>query len=110
MYRYTPQAFASDNLALALAQEAVSVGDDMLLNTEQRSFLYMPFMRSESIKIHDIDFRLFKENCPESSFNFEIKHGGVIEKFGRYPHRNSILGRESTKEERVFLIQPHSSF
>ena len=110
MFRDKPEAFASDTLALALAQEAIAVGDDLPLNETQRCFIYMPFMHSESLKIHDKALDLFKENCPESNFNFEVKHRDIIKQFGRYPHRNSILGRSSTEEELAFLKQPGSSF
>ena len=110
MFRDTPKSFASDPLALILAQEAIAVGDDLQLNEVQRSFLYMPFMHSESLVIHDVAIKLYKKNCPESNFNFEVRHRDIIEKFGRYPHRNVILGRPSTEEEETFLKQPGSSF
>lgn len=110
MFRDKAEAFASDALALILAQEAIAVGDDMLLNETQRPFLYMPLMHSESIKIHDVALVLFKQNCPESNFNFEVRHRDIIKQFGRYPHRNSILGRISTEKELEFLKQPGSSF
>jgi len=110
IFRDTPEAFASDALALVLAQAAIATGDDMLLNETQRCFLYMPFMHSESLKIHDVALGLFKKNCPESNFNFEVKHRDIIAKFGRYPHRNSILARRSTEKELAFLKQPGSSF
>jgi uncharacterized protein (DUF924 family) len=110
IFRDTPKAFASDSQALALAQEAVLAGDDMLLNETQRSFLYMPFMHSESLEIHNVAFDLFKKNCSESNFRFEARHRDIIKQFGRYPHRNRILGRTSTKDELEFLDRPGSSF
>jgi uncharacterized protein (DUF924 family) len=110
MFRDTAKAFASDQLALALSQEAISLGKDQELNQTERSFLYMPFMHSESLYIHDIALKLFEANGSESSLKFEIKHRDIIEQFGRYPHRNAILGRESTAEELAFLQQPGSSF
>jgi len=67
-------------------------------------------MHSESLKIHDIAIELFKTNGIESNYSFEISHRNIIERFGRYPHRNSILGRVSTKEEIKFLTQPGSKF
>lgn len=107
MFRDKPESFASDPLALCLAQTAVAVGDDLKLTDQQRSFLYMPYMHSESLLIHDEAMKLFKEL---GNLDFEIKHRDIIVKFGRYPHRNDILGRESTAEEIEFLTQPGSSF
>ena len=110
IFRDTPNAFASDSLALVLSQEAISLGKHNELNDIQRSFLYMPYMHSESLKIHDVALVLYKENGVQSNLEFEIKHRDIIERFGRYPHRNSILGRTSSIEEVEFLKQPGSSF
>jgi uncharacterized protein (DUF924 family) len=110
MFRGLPQAFAQDALALALAQEAVSAGADHVLNPVERSFLYMPFMHSESLKIHEVAVELFRENGGQGNLDYELKHKAIIERFGRYPHRNGILGRESTEEEIEFLKQPGSGF
>ncbi|MGB0664209.1 MAG: DUF924 family protein [Pontibacterium sp.] len=110
MYRGTPQAFASDGLALALAQFAIEKGYDTQLEPLQRSFLYMPFMHSESAKIHVQALSLFTSLGNENNLDFEIKHKAIIDRFGRYPHRNQILGRVSTAEEEAFLTQPNSSF
>ena len=110
IYRDTPSAFASDSLALALAQSAIEQQADKALKAHQRSFLYMPFMHSESLNIHQQAVSLYKENGIESSYEFELKHYKIINEFGRYPHRNDILGRLSTPEEVTFLTQPNSSF
>ncbi|WP_047046989.1 DUF924 family protein [Vibrio mexicanus] len=110
LYRDTPSAFAYDALALGLAQEAIRTGDDQALEPIERSFLYMPFMHSESLTIHEQAIVLFTKNGIENNLDFEIKHKVIIERFGRYPHRNEILGRTSTKEEIEFLKQPDSSF
>lgn len=110
IFRDTAQAFATDSLALGLAQEAVSTGADQKLNQTQRSFLYMPFMHSESVVVHEIAVDLFEKNGDESSYEYELKHKQIIEQFGRYPHRNRILERESTAEEITFLKQPGSGF
>jgi uncharacterized protein (DUF924 family) len=110
MFRDTSQSFACDSLALALAQEAVSVGADVELNQSQRNFLYMPYMHSESLIIHDVAVELFSKNGSENSIDFELKHRDIIQEFGRYPHRNSILGRISTDAEIQFLTQANSSF
>lgn len=110
IYRNTPQAFANDALALALAQEALAVDADKALSPVERSFLYMPFMHSESPEIHKVAVILFSAEGMESNLDFELQHQKIIERFGRYPHRNQILGRESTAEEIEFLQQPGSSF
>lgn len=110
IYRNTPQAFAQDPLALALAQEAIRSGEHQQLSAEQRVFLYMPFMHSESRKIHETAERLFRENGIENNYQYELQHKVIIDRFGRYPHRNAILGRESSAEEIEFLQQPGSSF
>lgn len=110
IYRDSAKAFASDAQALCLAQEAVRQKADQALNQTQRSFLYMPYMHSESLAVHDIALVLFKENGNENNYQFEIKHRDIIAEFGRYPHRNQILGRESSQEELAFLQQPGSSF
>jgi uncharacterized protein (DUF924 family) len=109
IFRDTPAAFASDPLALALAQEAVSHGFDKNLPARQRVFLYMPYMHSESRAVHVEAERLFK-TLDKFYLDYEQKHRAIIERFGRYPHRNQILGRESTPEEVEFLQQPGSSF
>lgn len=110
MYRGTAAAFASDPLALALAQEAVAVGADQELTAEERVFLYMPYMHSESKVIHEEALRLFEANGVENNLEFERRHKAIIDRFGRYPHRNAILGRASTEEEIAFLKLPGSSF
>jgi uncharacterized protein (DUF924 family) len=110
MFRGQSESFAYDAVALALAQEAVGLGVDKVLDPDERSFLYMPFMHSESLKIHQQAIPLFESNGVQSTLEYEIKHKNIIERFGRYPHRNAVLGRESTAEELVFLGQPGSSF
>ncbi|CCO45290.1 conserved hypothetical protein [Vibrio nigripulchritudo SOn1] len=110
IHRGTPAAFASDPLALALAQETIRLGLDKELTQIERTFLYMPFMHSESLKVHEHAVELFKENGVENNLDYEYKHKVIIERFGRYPHRNEILGRVSTEEEIEFLKQPGSSF
>lgn len=110
MFRDSPLSFANDSLALALAQEAISAGADQDLSPTQRSFLYMPFMHSESLIIHEIAMDLYQKNGIQANLDFEIKHQDIIKRFGRYPHRNKILGRASTKAEIEFLKQPGSGF
>lgn len=110
LYRDQAQAFAYDNMALILAQEAISLQLDAQLSPEQRAFLYMPFMHSESKLIHEFALKLFQRLGNEINLNFEKKHKVIIDRFGRYPHRNALLGRISTPEELAFLTQPNSSF
>jgi uncharacterized protein (DUF924 family) len=110
MFRDSPLSFANDSLALALSQEANSAGADQSFSKIQRSFLYMPFMHSESLIIHEIAIDLYKKNGIQTNLDFEIKHKDIIKRFGRYPHRNKILGRASTKAEIEFLKQPGSEF
>jgi uncharacterized protein (DUF924 family) len=103
-------AFAQDALALALAQEAVLAGVDAALQPVQRAFLYLPYMHSESAAIHDVALTLFDAPGLENNLDFEHKHKAIIDRFGRYPHRNAVLGRVSTPEEVAFLATPGSSF
>jgi uncharacterized protein (DUF924 family) len=110
MFRGSPLCFAQDALALALAQEAIAAGAEEALTPVERSFLYMPFMHSESLKIHEVAVELFRNNGIQNNLDYELKHREIIERFGRYPHRNGILGRESTAEEIEFLQQPGSGF
>jgi uncharacterized protein (DUF924 family) len=110
MYRGDRRAFENDNLALALAQEAVAAKADLTLSQDERAFMYMPYMHSESAVIHAVAEDLFRQRTPKSSYDFELRHKAIIDRFGRYPHRNSILGRESTAEELAFLNEPGSSF
>ena len=110
MFRDTVRAFAYDSMSLTLSQEAISCGADEALTPVQRSFLYMPFMHSESLTIHEVAVQLYRKNGISSNLDFELKHKRIIERFGRYPHRNEVLGRTSTAEEIEFLKQPGSSF
>ncbi|HNP64190.1 MAG TPA: DUF924 family protein [Woeseiaceae bacterium] len=111
IYRNTPAAFAQDPMALALAQEAVSAGVLQELDSiEVRNFVLMPYMHSESKLIHEQADALFKQYSSEKTYGYELRHKAIIDRFGRYPHRNEILGRVSTEEELMFLKQPDSSF
>lgn len=110
MFRDTPRAFASDALALALSQEAVRAKADFGMNPEEKAFLFMPYMHSESLHVHHEAVRLFSRPGLENNLDFERRHKAIIDRFGRYPHRNAILGRTSTPEEVSFLKEPGSSF
>ena len=110
VWRGTPQAFAQDAMALALSQEAVRADALMELQPDERAFLLLPYMHSESRAIHVEAEALFREHAPSNNNEFELKHKVIVDRFGRYPHRNAILGRVSTAEEAEFLKQPGSSF
>ena len=110
IHRHTPLAFAQDAMALALAQEAVAAGHLSGFDVRQRIFLLMPYMHSESRLIHGQAERLFRIHTPAENHGFELRHKAVVDRFGRYPHRNAVLGRASTDEELAFLQQPGSSF
>ena len=102
LYRGSGNAFKNDPLALALAQEAVSQGLDMKLSETQQQFLYMPYMHSESVAIHEEAMGLFRK-LNEDIFKYEEKHFEVIKRFGRFPKRNDALGRTSTPDEIAYI-------
>lgn len=110
MFRDTPLAFAYDNVALVLAQRAVELALDQSLPAEKRTFVYMPYMHSESALIHEQAVKLFDQPGLENNLQFEYRHKEIIDRYGRYPHRNAILGRTSTTDELDFLESPGSSF
>ena len=110
VFRGTPRAFAQDSMALVLAQEAVSAGAPESLGPTERSFLLLPYMHSESRRIHVVAEALYKEHAPADNYDFELRHKAIIDRFGRYPHRNEVLGRVSTPEEVEFLEQSGSRF
>lgn len=110
IYRNTPAAFASDGQALSLAKQAVEQGFDAGLEPEERQFLYMPFMHSETLNDQDTGLALFSDIGLEEPLRYMRLHRDVILRFGRFPHRNDILGRPSTAEERAFLKEPGSRF
>lgn len=110
VYRNTSKAFSQDPIALVLTQEAVASGALNSLSPTQRSFLLLPYMHSESRQIHVVAESLYKEFAPAGNYDFELRHKAIIDRFGRYPHRNEILGRTSTPEEVEFLGQPGSRF
>lgn len=110
MFRDTAQAFAADDLALKLAMEAVKNGEDQKLPLQKRVYFYMPYMHSENKKIHEQAVKLFSQKGLEYSLKFEFLHKNIIDRFGRYPHRNVALKRESTAEEIQFLKEKGSSF
>ncbi|MVT29939.1 DUF924 family protein [Acidovorax citrulli] len=103
-------SFAQDGMALALAQEAIAQGLDAELPPPRRAFLYMPFMHSESARIQAESVRLFTALGQPNNLDYALQHQAIVDRFGRFPHRNAVLGRETTPEEALFLQQPGSSF
>lgn len=115
MFRGTPEAFATDNQALAVAKGAIELGFGQFMEPIQRIFLYLPLEHSENLEDQNEAVALYQILCdpnPELSDTLDsaVRHQAVIKQFGRFPHRNAILGRESTPEEVEFLQQPGSSF
>lgn len=120
MFRGKPESFMQDNQALEIVQYLIEQGLDQELSPVQRWFLYMPMMHSEDPEIHKKSLTLYKtlwqsgppklKKALKSAFNYAEKHAAIVFRFGRYPHRNAILGRKSTPEEEEFLTQPGSSF
>ncbi|MBI2313264.1 MAG: DUF924 domain-containing protein [Betaproteobacteria bacterium] len=114
MFRDTPLAFATDPLALAAAKQAVGAGFDTGMPNLRRMFLYLPFEHSEALADQDEAVRRLEavKGDPQmaAALDYAHRHREVIRRFGRFPHRNAILGRESTAEEREFLRQSGSSF
>lgn len=115
VYRDTPRAFAGDPQALALAIALVENGQDQQLEPTLRAFVYMPFEHAEDLAMQARAVELFQLLAQsregfESMLDYAQRHQEVIARFGRFPHRNVILGRDSTPEELTFLQQPGSSF
>ncbi|QBK06062.1 DUF924 domain-containing protein [Hylemonella gracilis] len=110
IHRDTPGAFAQDALALRLARELVAQGGDRALPLARRVFAYMPYMHSEDLAAHTEALPLFSQAGLEENLRFLRLHTAIIARFGRYPHRNAVLGRASTPEELAFLQEPGSSF
>jgi uncharacterized protein (DUF924 family) len=110
MYRDKPDAFARDPLALVLAQEAIRRGLDQLVPIPQRAFFYLPFEHSEADSMQEESMRLFALLGDANTLDFAKRHKKIIDRFGRFPHRNAILGRKSTEAEEQFLQEPGSSF
>ena len=114
IHRDSPQAFAGDARALATAEHAIDRGFDHELDVYGRWFLYLPFEHAEDRAAQERSLALFgalaRESGLEGPLEWAQKHADVIARFGRYPHRNAILGRESTPGELAFLAQPGSQF
>jgi uncharacterized protein (DUF924 family) len=114
MFRGTPRTFATDAAALRAARTAVALGHDRWLLPVQRVFVYLPFEHAEDAKMQDESLRLFAGLSADpqsaSAIDYARRHHEVIARFGRFPHRNAVLGRRSTAAEAGFLLQPGSGF
>ena len=114
LFRGTARAFAGDERALATAEDAVARGFDRELALRERWFVYMPFEHAESVEAQHRSLELFgalaREMGDEDPLVWARKHAEVIFRFGRYPHRNAILGRRSTPEEEAYLREPGAGF
>ena len=110
MFRGTPRAFATDPLALALARQVVDAGLDRDLSKDERMFLYLPFEHSEQVAEQARCCALFALLEDAELMRYAQAHKDIVDRFGRFPHRNVTLGRASTPEEIAFLKQPGSSF
>ncbi|VVD70017.1 DUF924 family protein [Pandoraea anhela] len=115
LFRHQAQAFAGDAQALTVARRLVEAGDDHRLPTAQhRVFVYLPFEHDESLESQHVSLALYEQLAQASglvdNLDYARNHAVIIERFGRYPHRNAALGRVSTPEEIAFLKEPGSSF
>jgi len=110
MFRDTPRAFAADAKALRLAKAAIARGFDAGLTKDQRLFLYLPFEHSEDRRSQARSVALIRSLGDPELQKWAEAHKAVIDRFGRFPHRNGVLGRAPTREEVEFLKQPDSSF
>lgn len=109
MYRGMPRAFATDDIALRIARQAVDARFDDQLSPNERLFLYMPFQHSEVSADQGHSVMLFGSLALEEPLRYAIEHRDIIDRFGRFPHRNAVLGRESTAEELAFL-EEHAGY
>ncbi len=112
MFRGTPKSYATDEKALLIAKAAISRGLDQILSPLKRRFVYLPFEHSENLNDQKRSVKLFEsmKEADPLGYEYALKHYEVIEKFGRFPHRNAVLGRDSTAEELKYLSLPGAGF
>jgi len=111
LFRDSPDAFANDPKALAVATGAIDSGFDRAQPDERRMFFYLPFEHAEDLATQERCLELFSAlDMPENNIAAIKRHHEIIDRFGRFPHRNAVMGRESTPEEIAFLKEPNSSF
>jgi len=110
LHRGSPRAFATDPIALRLARTAIADGLDQAMSKRERIFIYLPFEHSEDRADQERSVELFAQLDDEDLTKYALAHKVIIDRFGRFPHRNAVLGRQSTPEEIAFLTEPMSSF
>ena len=110
IYRDDPRAYATDAAALAIATNAIGQGFDRTLGPVERQFLYMPFQHSEERDVQARSVELFAAIGEPRTLKFARRHQEIVERYGRFPHRNEVLGRKSTEAELAFLEESESSF
>ncbi|MCZ4281835.1 DUF924 domain-containing protein [Kiloniella laminariae] len=111
LFRNDPRSFATDSYALKVAEQAVAKAWDKTLEEREKVFLYLPFEHSEKLENQEKSLELFAGLGRDSNwYDYAVKHAEIIRRFGRFPHRNAVLGRENTPEEAAFLLEPGSSF
>jgi uncharacterized protein (DUF924 family) len=108
IYRGEPRCFATEGLALAVAGRAIARGLDRELAPERLAFLYMPYMHSESLTDQERSVELYTQPGLEHHLKWARHHRDIVRRFGRFPHRNAVLGRESTPEEQRYLDSPEA--
>jgi uncharacterized protein (DUF924 family) len=110
MFRDDARAFVTDDMALALAKEAIAEGIDKTLTPDQRAFIYMPLQHSEDVADQARSVGLYAMLGVPLNLDFALRHKAVIDRFGRFPHRNAVLGRQSTVDEAAFVARPGPPF
>lgn len=119
LFRGSPKSWSQDPKALELAQEGIKLGHDRALGMLQRFFFYLPLEHAEDLAVQDeavAQYRALLRDYPDpdgpahSGLDYALRHHVIIERFGRFPHRNAVLGRDSSPEELAFLKEPNSSF
>jgi len=108
MYRNHPDSFKTESLAIQFAKQSVHQGFDQQLNDQQKMFIYLPFMHSENMDDQNLSVALFQQAGLTLNLEFALHHRNIIQQFGRFPHRNNILGRQSTQAELDYLASDHA--
>ena len=110
IFRQSARAFSGDEMALALSLRCVDRGYLETAEVSHCHFMLMPMMHSEDLEIQDSSLPLFKKYTKDRTHGYAIQHRDIIARFGHFPHRNKVLGRPTTEEEKIFLTEPQSSF
>lgn len=108
MFRGQAKCFQTERKAIEVATKAINNAFDKRLSNDKLAFLFMPFMHSENIEEQELSVKLYKEYNLSSNLKFAQHHRDIVKKFGRFPHRNKILGRESTRDENEYLLSENA--